>query len=127
VATGLSSWKRGALSGGTAALALGALRMQLARWFTDAPDHAIEAEIGALELRRYPVRLEATTEVDAVNLDDALRVAFNRLACYIDGSNTTREAVSMVAPVVPAMQGGRYQVRFVMRPGRALASPARAP
>lgn len=122
IAAGLSSWKRGALIGGAAALALGALRMQLARWFTDAPDHTVEATIGALELRRYATRLEAVTEVDAPVLTDALTPAFSRLACFIDGANSAREPLEMVAPVATTMRDGHYQMRFVMPPGRELAS-----
>ena len=122
IAAGMSSWKRGMVLGGACALALGALRMQLARWFTDAPDHVVEATIGELELRRYPIRIEASTEVDEPDLNRALDVAFNRLACFIDGHNDTRETIEMVAPVVTAMRDGRYQMRFVMPPGRELLS-----
>lgn len=122
IAAGLSSWKRGVVAGGVCALALGALRMQLARWFTEAPDHEVEATIGELELRRYPTRIEASTDVEVSDLNEALDLAFNRLACFIDGANSAREAIEMVAPVVTTMRDGRYQMRFVMPPGRELSS-----
>ncbi len=122
IAAGRSSWKRGAVLGGVCALALGALRMQLARWFTEAPDHEVEATIGELELRRYPARIEAGTDVDESGLDKALGIAFNRLACFIDGANDSRDTIEMVAPVVTSMRDGRYRMRFVMPPGQELVA-----
>jgi hypothetical protein len=122
VALGLSSWKRGAIAGGVAALALGALRMQMARWFTEEPDYVREAAIDELELRTYPSRVEAVTEVDASEFEEALSLGFNRLACYIDGANGNREVIEMAAPVVTTMRDGRYSMTFVMPPGRDLGS-----
>lgn len=122
VALGLSSWKRGAIAGGVAALALGALRMQMARWFTEEPDYVSNGSVDKLQLRTYPVRIEAVTEVDASEFEEALDVGFNRLACYIDGTNSAREAIEMVTPVVTTMRDGRYSMTFVMPPGRDLGS-----
>jgi len=120
IATGRSSWQRGIVIGGACAVALGALRLQMARWFTEAPDHVVEAMIGSLELRRYPTRIEASTEVDEPDLNRALDLAFNRLACFIDGANGDRATIAMVAPVVTTMRDGRYHMRFVMPPGKEL-------
>ena len=122
VALGLSSWKRGALAGGVAALALGALRMQMARWFTEEPDYVSNGSFDDLQLRTYPARIEAVTEVDANEFEEALDLGFNRLACYIDGANGDREVIEMVAPVVTTMRDGRYSMTFVMPPGYDLGS-----
>lgn len=122
IAAGMSSWKRGVALGGVAALALGALRLQMSRWFTEAPAHEVEATIGSLELRRYPARIEAATDVDASDLNEALDLAFNRLACFIDGANDARQPIEMSAPVVTSMRDGRYRMRFVMPPGQELLS-----
>jgi hypothetical protein len=122
IALGRSSWKTGAIFGGVAALALGALRVQMARWFTEEPDYVREGKVGALEIRTYPARIEATTEVDATDFEDALDIGYNRLACFIDGSNGDRAVIEMSAPVVTTMRDGRYVMSFVMPPGRDIVS-----
>ena len=114
--------RRGVLAGAVTALALGAVRWQLARWFTDEPAHEREATIGALELRRYPARLEARVELEAQDVETALTRGFGHLACYLHGANDHREDLAMTTPVLTTMRGGRYAMSFVMPPGRALAT-----
>ncbi len=122
IALGIGSKPRGLIAGGIAALALGALRWQMDRWFTESPDYQHEGRIGDLELRRYPVRLEALTEVDCHDLEEVVDVGFGRLACYIFGANHRKQDLAMVAPVVTSMRAGHYAMAFVMPPGRELAS-----
>jgi len=114
--------RRGLLAGGIAALALGALRIELARWFTPEPAFHEEGKIGDLELRRYDARIEACTEVDVAGLELALDRGYGRLACYVCGANRTGEVLRRMMPVTTAMRDGRYTVSFVMPPGRDLGS-----
>ncbi len=122
VVLGIGSKPRGLIAGGVAALALGALRWQMARWFTEEPDYQAEGRIGDLQLRRYPVRIEALTEVDCHDLEDVLDAGFGRLACYIHGANLGKQDLDMTVPIVTSMRDGRYAITFVMPPGRDLPS-----
>lgn len=114
--------RRGLLAGGLTALAIGALRIELARWFMPEPAHDIEGRVGDLELRRYTARIEASAEVDVTSLEQALDHGYGRLACYVCGANRTGEMLHRAAPVITAMRDGRYTVSFVMPPGRTIAS-----
>lgn len=122
VATGIgiglasSSIRRGILAGGIAALALGALRWQLSRWFTPSPAYSVEASIGDIELRRYPVRIEARAEVHAHDFETALDRGFGHLACYIYGANSQDKDIEMTTPVLTTMRDGHYEMSFVMPP-----------
>lgn len=109
-------------AGGLAAMAIGALRVELARWFTAEPAYAHGGRIGRLELRHYETRIEASAEVDVPGLSEALDHGYNRLASYVCGANRTGELMRRTAPVLTAMRDGRYHVSFVMPPGRTLAS-----
>ncbi len=122
IAFGIGSKPRGLIAGGVAALALGALRWQMARWFTEAPDYVREGRLGELELRSYPVRIEAMTEVDCRDIEDAVDTGFGRLACFIFGANVGKQDLEMAVPVVTSMRDGRYAMTFVMPPGRDLLS-----
>jgi hypothetical protein len=113
---------RGVLAGGFTALALGALRVELARWFTPEPAFHPEGTLGDLELRRYDARIEACAEVDVPVLELALDRGYGRLAAYVCGANHTGEPLQRTMPVVTAMREGRYTVSFVMPPGRNLGS-----
>ena len=114
--------RRGILAGGLAAVALGALRVELARWFTPEPAFHPEGKIGELEIRRYEARVEACAEVDVPVLELALDRGYGRLACYVCGANRTGEMLRRTMPVITAMHDGRYVVSFVMPPGRDVAS-----
>jgi hypothetical protein len=116
-----STRRRGILAGSGAALALAALRVQLARWFTPEPAYDADGKLASLELRRYPARIEASTEVDDVALESALDHGYGRLACYVCGANQTGENLARTTPILTAMRDGRYTVAFVMPPGRELA------
>lgn len=113
---------RGILAGAGAALALGALRWQMARWFTAAPAYTVLGRVGEIELRAYPDLVEARTEVDAQQFEDALDAGFGRLACYVFGANGHHTDLPMAAPVLTEMHAGRYLMTFVMPPGRALGT-----
>lgn len=112
---------RGLAAGGAAALALGAARLQMLRWFTPEPDYEVEASIGELEIRRYPTRIEARTELDARDFEHALDAGFGRLACYIYGANSERRDIPMATPVITTMRDGRYETSFVMPPDHPLS------
>jgi hypothetical protein len=122
LAFGRGNARRGWLAGGLAALAIGALRGQMARWFTPEPAYQSDGMLGALELRRYTGYIEATTEIDAAAIDLALDHGYGRLASYVCGANRNAEIVERAAPVLTAMRDGRYTVSFVMPPGRTLYS-----
>jgi SOUL heme-binding protein len=111
---------RGALAGGIAAVALGALRVELARWFTPEPDYEADGKLADLQFRRYPARIEASTEIDDANLEEALDHGYGRLACYVCGSNQAGELLPRTTPILTSMRDGRYSVSFVMPPGRRL-------
>lgn len=116
------SLKRGLIAGGIAALALGTLRWQMARWFTPEPDYTIEGKVGTLELRRYPARVDARAEVNALDFEDALQIGFKRLFDFIRGANATDEALAMTVPVSTTMRDGRYEMSFVMPRDRVVAT-----
>lgn len=118
------------------AAALGLLRWQLARWFTDKPDYTIERRVGSVEIRRYSPLVVAETTAESGSWKDALYTGFRRLFDFISGGNRARERLEMTAPVtqrserismtapVTAERGepGRYRVSFIMPPGRSLSS-----
>jgi hypothetical protein len=114
--------RRGVVAGGLTALALGALRIELARWFTAEPAFQTEGRVGELELRRYGARIEAAAELDVIRLADALDHGYGRLASYVCGANRTGEMLRRAAPMLTAMRDGRYTVSFVMPPGRTLCN-----
>lgn len=111
---------RGLLAGGIAAVVLGALRVELARWFTPEPAFEADGTLGKLHLRRYATRVEAAAEVDEHVLEDALDHGYRLLAEYTGGANQTGESLSRTTPILTAMRDGRYSVAFVMPPGLTL-------
>lgn len=116
------SRRGGVLAGGLAALGLGALRWQLARWFEDSPAYEILSRHGELELRRYPFRIEARTVTDAQDFETALDRGFGRLACFAYGGNTADETLAMTTPLVATMHDGVYTASLTMPPHRAMSS-----
>jgi hypothetical protein len=113
--------RRGLLSAGLTALALGALRIELARWFTPEPAFRAAGKTGELELRTCSARVEAVTEIEDSTLEAALDHGYSRLVSYLCGANHRRELLSRTMPVLTAMREGRYTVAFVMPPGRSLS------
>jgi hypothetical protein len=126
IATGigwaLRSRRTGLAAGGLAALALGALRWQMARWFCETPAYTVDGRIGDLELRSYPMQLEARAELEARRFEQALNLGFGRLACFLFGANAADEDILMTTPVVTSIQDGIYMMSIAMPPGRPLAS-----
>ena len=118
----LTSRRTGLVAGGLTALAVGALRVELARWFTPEPTFHSEGELGDLELRHYPARIEASAIVADPGLEAALDRGYSRLACYLYGANATGEVVPRTTPILTAMRNGAYEVSFVMPPDRTIAS-----
>jgi hypothetical protein len=112
--------RHGLIAGGLTALALGALRVELARWFTQEPAFRSDGRMGDLELRQCSARVEAITEIEGSALEAALDHGYGRLIGYVGGANDRRELLSRTAPVLTAMRDGRYTVAFVMPPGREL-------
>jgi hypothetical protein len=110
------------VAGGVAALALGALRVQMARWFTPEPAYQVERRVAGLELRRYPLRIEARAESDALDLEQALDRGFALLACYIYGGNAEHQDLAMTTPVVTVIHDRRFMTSFVMPPDRPISS-----
>ena len=119
----LGSRRTGVIAGGLALLGLGALRWQLARWFTETPAYESVGSTGGIEVRRYPFRIEARSEVSlATDLEDALERGYSRLECYVCGANDERESIDCVTPVLTSMHDGTYRTSFVMPPHRSVAS-----
>jgi SOUL heme-binding protein len=116
----LTTRRGGLVVGGLTALAIGALRVELARWFTPEPAFDVEGKIGALELRLYHPRVEASIQVDEPSLEEALRHGYRLLAGYAAGNNDLIEGIRRTTPILIAMREGRYTVSFVMPPGRGL-------
>ena len=112
--------RRGLLAGGITALAFGALRIELARWFTPEPAYRLGSKLGDLELRHCAARVEAVTEIEDSTLEAALDHGYSRLVSYVCGANHASELLSRTLPVLTAMRDGRYTVAFVMPPGRSL-------
>src|SRR6185503_6070172 len=79
--------RRGLLAGGITALAFGALRIELARWFTPEPAYRLGSKLGDLELRHCAARVEAVTEIEDSTLEAALDHGYGRLVSYICGAN----------------------------------------
>jgi hypothetical protein len=112
--------KRPLITGGLTALALGAVRVELARWFSPEPAYDTLGRAGALELRQCAARIEAVTEIEDTQLPAALDHGYGRLASYVCRANSRREMLARTTPVLTAMRDGRYTVAFVMPPGRTL-------
>lgn len=118
----LTSRRTGLLAGGLAAFAIGALRVELARWFTPEPSFHAEGELGDLEIRNYDERIECRALVGDANLEAALDHGYARLACYLYGANQTGETIARTTPIITAMHAGTYQVSCVMPLDRTLES-----
>lgn len=118
----IGSRRTGLAAGGLAALALGGLRWQMARWFCDTPAYSVDGRVGDLELRTYPAQVEARAELEARRFEEALDLGFGRLACYVFGANATDEDIAMTTPVVTAIQDGMYTMSIAMPPGRPLTA-----
>lgn len=112
--------RRRTLGLGLTALALGALRVELTRWFRPEPTFDSVARVGPLELRRYHARIEACAQVDGPTLDRAIDHGYGRLACYICGANQTGELIERAMPILTTKHDGCYTVSFMMPPGRTL-------
>ena len=101
-------------------MAIAALRVELGRWLTPELAFAPAGRLGSLELRRYPARIEAWTQIDDPGLEVALDHGYGRLASYICGANRSAELIGRTMPILAAVRDGEYAVSFVMPPGRAL-------
>ena len=109
-------------AGGLAALALGALRWQMSRWFCESPSYTVDGRIGDIEIRSYPGAIEARAELEARSFEEALDLGFGRLACYVFGANATDEDIDMTMPVITSIRDGMYAMSIAMPPGRTLSS-----
>lgn len=100
----------------------------------EEPAFVTEAREGDFEIRRYPARVVATTQVDGA-WSEAGNEGFRRLAGYIFGKNHRRAEIAMTAPVgqrgielpmtAPVGQrrdGGTWTVSFTMPAGSSRAT-----
>lgn len=113
----LRSRRAGLVAGGIAAVAFGAVRWQLQRWFTNEPAYTLERTIGELEIRHYQPRVEAHTRFATLEFDDVREQGFRRLARYIFGGNAAHYKLAMTTPVTIAPRAGSHTMAFVMPPG----------
>lgn len=119
----LGGSRTGTIAGGLALLGLGAMRWQLARWFEETPAYETIGRAGPIELRRYPFRIEAKSDIDAAtDLEQALDQGYSRLECYVYGANADREQLACVTPVLTTMRDGVFTTSFVMPPHRSVTS-----
>ncbi|HEX2692080.1 MAG TPA: heme-binding protein [Kofleriaceae bacterium] len=120
LSSGPTTRRRGILAAGMAALRLGTLRVQLARWLSFEPAFVLQGKAGDVELRRYDALIEACARVDDVTLEEAIDHGYGRLAGYICGDNQTGELLARTTPILTAMRDGCYTISFVMPSGRTL-------
>jgi SOUL heme-binding protein len=93
----------------------------------EEPAYEVEEKVGDVEVRRYAPALLAEITVEGEH-EQALDVAFDRLARYLFGANSKREHLSMTnpvfqgkgghlpmtAPVIPARRGQGWTVAFFL-------------
>lgn len=131
---GRRSRRAGLATGLGGAAALGLLRWQMARWFTDHPPYEVERRLGSIEVRRYPSQIEARTRIDTPDLKRALDRGFERLLAYIVGANqagerfpmytpvtTEGERIATAQPVAGANRDPAFTMSFTLPPGRLLS------
>jgi hypothetical protein len=94
----------------------------MGRWFLPTPMYEVEARSGDLELRNYPLQVEASTELHTPSFQDALDRGFARLACYIFGANAANADIAMTTPAITTMHDGAHAMSFIMPPGWPLTS-----
>ncbi|HUQ01700.1 MAG TPA: heme-binding protein [Kofleriaceae bacterium] len=122
IATATGSRRGGIIAGAAAAAAMIAARWQLQRWFTDEPLYRVDANVGELEIRSYDARVEARTEVETDDFDEALGEGFERLFRYVRGHNQKHEKLAMTVPVTAVRSIDGYRISFVMPPDHPLYS-----
>lgn len=103
----------------------GLARWQLARLFTQQPRYELERRTRALEVRRYPACIEASTIVEHAEWREALDRGFRRLAKYLFGENEAGERIEMTAPVLIESdteldEPGRVRVAVLLPRGRPI-------
>jgi len=113
-----------------AGLAVAACSVVGDRRGTEEPPFEVVAQVGTVEIRRYPSRIAAETDT-AGDAEEARNAGFRRLAGYIFGANRGAAKIAMTAPVAQApTEGariamtapvaqeaagpGRWSVRFFM-------------
>jgi hypothetical protein len=102
--------------------------MSTERFRVEQPAYAVLGHKGAVELRRYPSRIVAVTEVVGGS-QDPKNEAFRRLAAYILGGNSRARKIAMTSPVemeegehlartspVEVEEGGALRMSFFMPP-----------
>lgn len=106
--------------GRLAAIAIDALRVELARWITPEPAFDSMGTLGDLELRRYDAHIEACAWVDDPAIETAIDQGYGWLASYLCGTNQTGELFACTTPILTTMRDGCYTVSLAMPPGRTL-------
>lgn len=72
----------------------------------ESPRYEVLRSVDGIELRRYAPYLTANARVHADGYGQASNAAFNALADYIFGNNTSSVAIPMTAPVTAAATRG---------------------
>ena len=81
---------------------LASVAAQDAPWFChslDCPSFT-QTNTSDLQLRAYPSKLWASTQINSTSLDDAMSTGFSRLFEYISGANANSAKIDMTAPVL---------------------------
>jgi hypothetical protein len=87
----------------------------------DEPDYQVVEQDGAVEVRKYPSLVTASTH-NAGERDAALGEGFQTLADYIFAKSRPGPKLAMTAPVLSDHQSdGRWRTRFIMPTGKARA------
>merc|ERR1712157_666978 len=72
----------------------------------NCPYFTIEKSTEDYEIRNYPSSLWTSTDIQNINLDDAVSTGFRRLFQYIDGNNKQNIKVDMTSPVLTKIVPG---------------------
>ena len=87
----------------------------------EEPGFQVLERDGAFELREYAPHLVAETHVEA-GFAEAGNIAFQRLFRYISGENTTKQKISMTAPVTQSRSGDAGEKIAMTAPVTQVAS-----
>jgi hypothetical protein len=66
---------------------------------TETPKYAVIKKQNEIEIRQYPVTIQAEVAIDGDDYKSAIEKGFNVLAGYIFGNNFSKQKIEMTSPV----------------------------